>query len=284
MLKPNILVLGASGNVSHSVLFHLKKVRPFFAKFFLVDKREFIEDKYINLSDLDSQNKKIVTWCIEEFIHELMIDSTEIMLGRDKYISLYPNALFHCENMENLLSPIWKYDSYPNGCILSHEECVTLSQRYDIPFKFIYSVHSSTMNYLKTMEQSEVKVVIDNLLLGDNFNNPLDGSDSIAVRLEYEDKNIYYTNSLKNQDIIGGSATAYQVTVGVYAAIFSLIFDEYQPGIYYPEELAETLYPSYVCANLEINECVMNMNTKKQKWSNIKCKNRKKSNVEINIV
>ena len=69
-------------------------------------------------------------------------------LGKDKIKWLYPNALSHQVEMKSILSPILKLEKYPKGCLVLHEENITISHKYNIPSKFIYAVHPQTLQAL----------------------------------------------------------------------------------------------------------------------------------------
>ncbi|MCX7915247.1 MAG: hypothetical protein N3A53_02955, partial [Verrucomicrobiae bacterium] len=47
-------------------------------------------------------------------------------------------------------------------------------------------------------------------------------------------------------------ATCAQVAVGVYCALFTLMYDRLQPRIYYTGELYDTLYRQLVFANMRV--------------------------------
>lgn len=220
--------------------------------------KDLIEFEYDTSRFMKKHKEKMVTWCVPEFIVELVTDPAEIILGNHKIKSMFPNGLYHQEDLEPLFSPILKLDHYPKGCVVTHEECVTLGNRWNIPMRFIYTVNENTMHYIKRLYEDKGRIEDSDLILGNNFENPLVGSDNIALRLDYEDKAVYYFNSVSNENLKECSGTDYQVMVGVYAALFTLLNEALPGGIYYTEDLLETFFPKFLTDNMMIQEFVFN--------------------------
>ncbi|RJQ35069.1 hypothetical protein C4556_00965 [Candidatus Parcubacteria bacterium] len=200
----------------------------------------------------------MMTWSVHEFLVECVRDTTGKILGRgrEKVEQLLPNALEHRKNMHAILSPIMKFDKYPDGMITMHEECVSIGNKYDIPSQFVYAVHPKTMDLLVKIYEKKGNVSKDALELGNNTSEMLDGADNIGVALEYKDKRVYYFNTIPSVAIIGTNATFTQVIVGVFAALNVLISDELQPGAYFPEDLFDTCYRHFVFDNMRVQEFV----------------------------
>lgn len=218
--------------------------------------QEIIELEYDTSRFMKAHKQKLVTWCVPEFIIELATDPAEIMLGDHKVKSMYPNGLYHQENLERLFSPIMKLAHYPKGCLVAHEECLTLSNRWNIPMKFLYTVNQETIRHLKRIYDQYGKIEEKDLMLGKNFDDPLVGSDNIAVRLDYPDRVVYYFNSAANETLKECSGTDFQVTVGVYAALFTLLQNQLPAAIYYTEDLLETFFPKFLTDNMMVQEFV----------------------------
>lgn len=214
------------------------------------------EFEYDTSKFMKHHKEKMVTWCIPEFIVELTEDPAEIILGDHKIKNLYPNGLCHHRDLEPLFSPILKLKKYPKGCISGHEECVTLGNRWDIECEFIYSVNQETMQYIKNLYNKNGKIEEKDLVLGKNFDDPLTGSDNIAMRLDYDDKAVYYFNSGVNENLKECSGTDFQVTIGVYAALFTLLQNKLKGGIYYPEDLTENFFPKFLTDNMMVQEFI----------------------------
>jgi homospermidine synthase len=137
-----------------------------------------------------------------------------------------------------------------------HEENVSLAQRYNVPSKFIYAFNMKTMEELVSLYDEQQNVFKKDLIHGDNVRHPLDGADNIGVLLKYEGKRVYYFNSAPNNSAIGTNGTYTQVVVGVYAALFVLLFDNLKYGAYFVEDLYDTHYRHYLFDNMRVEEYV----------------------------
>lgn len=224
--------------------------------------KEITEFEYDTSRFMKKHKEKMVTWCVPEFIVELVTDPAEIILGDHKIKSMYPNGLYHQEDLKHLFEPILKLDHYPKGCVVTHEECVTLGNRWNIPMKFLYTVNQETIRHIKRIYDENGKIEEKDLVLGKNFDDPLVGSDNIAMRLEYEDKAVYFFNSACNENLKECSGTDFQVTIGVYAALFTLLQNDLQGGIYYAEDLLDTFFPKFLTDNMMIQEFVLEKDEK----------------------
>ena len=96
-----------------------------------------------------------------------------------------------------------------------------------------------------------------------NTKNILEGSDSIGVILDYQDKNVYYFNSVPNLAVMGTNATYSQVVVGVFAALFTLLFENLKNGVYYTEDLLNTRFKYYLFDNMRVQEFIFKKNKKR---------------------
>lgn len=200
--------------------------------------------------------KSMMTWSLKEFIAESVRDPSGIVLGRNNIKFLTPNALMNRVDTRDILSPIMKLPVYPRGMQVLHEENLTIGQKYDIASQFIYSVNIKTMDVLTKIYTDKGKILEGDMVLGDNREVLLDGSDSIGVILKYMDKNVYYFNSAPNSTAIGTSGTYTQVIVGVYAALFTLMFDKLKGGTYFVEDLFDTHYKNFLFDNMRVSEYV----------------------------
>ena len=228
-------------------------------------------------TSMGRKRKALVTWSIHEFLVEDIRDPGGIVLGRDKVKLLYPNALAHQVDMKPILSPILRLDTYPKGCLVLHEENISIGHKYNIPSKFIYAVHPKTMETLMKIYKKEKNIHTADLQKGDNLATSLDGSDNIGVLLKYKDKKVYYFNSIANTSVIGTNATYTQVTVGVFAALFVLLFDKIKKGAYFVEDLYDTHYKQYMFDNLRVQEFVFNGSKLKKYTPEVKLQHKKGS-------
>ncbi len=218
---------------------------------------EITEFEYDTSRFMKHHKEKMVTWCVTEFVVELVTDPAEIILGDHKIRSMYPNGLFHTEDLEPLFSPVLKLNKYPKGCTVTHEECVTLSNKWNIPSRFIYTVNQETMDFIQKTYEAKGKIEDSDLVLARNTDDALLGSDNICVRLDYNDKAVYYYNSASNENLKECSGTDLQVTTGVYAALFTILNDDLKKGgIYYPEDLLDTTFAKFLTDNMMIQEFV----------------------------
>ena len=223
-------------------------------------------------TSMSRKGRALVTWSVHEFLVEEVRDPGGIALGRNKVKLLYPNALAHQVDMKPILKPILKLEKYPQGCLVLHEENLSISRKYDLPSKFIYALHPQTMETLAKIYKKEKNVHTKDLQKGDNLTTILDGSDNIGALLRYKDKKVYYFNSIANTSVIGTNATYTQVTVGVFAALFVLLFDNLKKGTYFVEDLYDTHYKYFMFDNLRVQEFVFNGGKLKKYTPEIKLK------------
>lgn len=207
----------------------------------------------------------LMTWSVHEYLIETVRSPGGIAYGNRRIKQLLPNALKNRINMASILSPIIKLNEYPRGFEVLHEENVTLSKKYDIPSRFIYAVNMKTMEYLAKLYSQKKDISEKDLILGDNTSKILEGADSIGVLLEYEDKKVYYFNSVPNIAVIGTSATYSQVVTGIFSALFVLIFDKLNKEIHFVEDLYDTHFKYYMFDNMRVQEFVFKKENKKLK-------------------
>lgn len=244
---PHILCSGMNpGNVNMWVRYGIEKFGL---------PKEIVHFEY-DTSKIAKQWHPMMTWSVHEFIEESILDPGGMVLGRNKIKELFPNAIENRVDMTDILSPILKIDKYPFGFSCVHEENLTIAQKYDIPSRFIYAINQDTMKNIVALYDKKQKVTAEDMILGDNTTEILEGSDSIGVILDYPDKKVYYFNSISNLAIIGTNATYTQVVIGICAAIFTLMFSKLKPGIYFVEDLYDTYYPHFMFDNMRVQEFV----------------------------
>lgn len=222
---------------------------------------EIIHFEY-DTSHIEKKWHPIMTWSVREFLEECVEDPAGLMKGKNKPEEYKHSPLEHRLPMKSLLEPVLKLPEYPRGFLVTHEECISLAQKYNIPSKFIYAVNMQTMDMLVAMHKKNKQIDIQDLIKGDNTQTILDGSDNIGVALEYKNKRVYYLNSMPNMAIVGTNGTYTQVVIGIMAAIFTLICENLKPGLYFPEDLYDNHYKYYVFDNMRIQEFVFQKNKK----------------------
>lgn len=130
-----------------------------------------------------------------------------------------------------------------HGCLMPHEEVLTMGRLYDMELGFIYRVSDYMTNLLQAnLHQLEELWNWDHKVL-----NPLEaeliGQDLVGVLLVYPDKERYMYNAMDNAAIFAQyqtNATYFQVACGVYGGVCSLLLDEIDPGVHYVDELLMT--------------------------------------------
>lgn len=201
-------------------------------------------------------DRPIVTWSVKKFLEEVSEEPSVEMVGRNKPKEYPPNAIENRINMETILSPILALQEYPEGFIVPHEEIVSLSQKYDVPTKFVYAINARTMRALIEGYRKTKRLDFKDILLGDNTGTALNGADNIGVLLEYRDKMVYYFNSIRNSAVTGTNATYTQVATGVIASLLTLITDKIKRGVYFVEDLYDSYFKAYVFDKMQVQEFV----------------------------
>lgn len=166
------------------------------------------------------------------------------------------NALERREDLRPIMEPVVPLSSYPRGLVVLHEENVKLGWKLGASSRYVYAIHPRTMEYLARLWRERGRVDIGDLEVGDNTSVPLTGADTIGVRLDYEDKQVYYVHSLANSAVTGTNATCAQVAVGVDAALSALLAGRLAPRLYFASDLYGTVYRDVVFSGLEVEHFV----------------------------
>ncbi|MBU0457632.1 MAG: saccharopine dehydrogenase NADP-binding domain-containing protein [Nanoarchaeota archaeon] len=229
--------------------------------------REIIHFEY-DTSRIAKGWHRMITWSVHEFLTESVRDPSGIAIGRGKVKQLLPNALERRTNMSPILKPIMKLDKYPFGMNVLHEENLSISYKYDIPSMFLYAINPKTMEELTKIYEKKGNVFRKDLIKCENISKILEGADNIGVVLDYLDKKVYYFNTIPNVAVIGTNATYTQVIIGIFAAIFTLIFDKIKPKTYFVEDLYNTYYKSFLFDNMRVQEFIFKKTGKNLKLIN----------------
>ena len=201
--------------------------------------------------------KPTITWSKKEFLVEAIKDPSGIMHSRDEMEPVLPNGLSKRTDMTALLSPLIDLRTYPKGMQILHEENVSVAMKYNIPSQFIYAIHPKTMDYLEKLYAKKQDVDEDDLIHVTNTDKKLSGYDMVCVRLEYSDKDVYYSNTMYNADNIGTSATYKQVVVGLYAGAMTLLREDLLNKVYFVEDLPHTLFSSFMHEHMVVEKKVV---------------------------
>jgi hypothetical protein len=117
-------------------------------------------------------------------------------------------------------------------------------------------VDKRTMDFVLKKYTETGNVSVDDLVLGNNTSEILNGADSIGVILNYPDKKVYYFNTAPNVSVIGTNGTYAQVIVGVFSALMVMAFDRLPKKAYFVEDLFDSRYRSYLFDNMRVEEYV----------------------------
>lgn len=138
------------------------------------------------------------------------------------------------------------------GCLMPHEEVITLSKLYGMETGFIYRVSEQMTETIRKHMPVQDDIWEWNMSVLDPEKAPLAGEDTVGVLLVYDDKETYMFNSLSTSEVYPAfptNATYFQVACGVYGAVASQVLDRLPAGVYYVDELlmqTESRYGAYV--------------------------------------
>ncbi|MEH7108120.1 S-adenosylmethionine decarboxylase related protein [Bacillus sp. JJ1764] len=126
------------------------------------------------------------------------------------------------------------------GCLMPHEEVITLGTLHDMQIGFIYRVNEHTTELIRNHLDHVDDLWDWNQQLIDPEVGEVEGEDLVGVLLVYEDEEKFIYNVMKSSEIypkFKTNATYFQVACGIYAGLSSLILDDFPLGIYYVDEL-----------------------------------------------
>lgn len=134
------------------------------------------------------------------------------------------------------------------GCLMPHEEVLSLGKMWDCEMGFIYRVNEFTTNAIKANlahvdDLAEWKRQIIEPSLAE-----VEGEDLVGVLMVYENEEKFMYNTMSSKDIFfryRTNATYFQVACGVYASLASLLLDPLPKGAHYVEELLQTGKSNY---------------------------------------
>ncbi|GFN31550.1 S-adenosylmethionine decarboxylase related protein [Paenibacillus xylaniclasticus] len=178
-----------------------------------------------------------VTWSPECFLEEAVSNYPVFSIGDTTYL-IYDNV--YAREYKVKLGEL----SF-TGCLMAHEETITLADDYHVESAFIYRVNDYTTEQIQRNLNH-----IDNLLKYDQKqlhpeDGELTGADLIGVLLVYEDDERFMYNVLSNNEAytkFKTNATYVQVASGAYAAAAVLLLDSdsVAPGVHWVHKLAES--------------------------------------------
>ena len=197
-------------------------------------------------ADKSLANKKTIytTWSPECFLDEAIL-SYPMFLKHHMPLFLY-------KNVYDIEFKVSLGEINFTGCLMAHEEAITLGKLFDMETGFIYKTNDHTseliranLDHIDDLWQWDMEVL-------DPALEELEGEDLVGVLLVYEDKEKFMYNVLSNKEVFNKykvNATYYQVACGIYGAISTLLLDNLPQGIYYVDELllkTNTNYGKYL--------------------------------------
>jgi homospermidine synthase len=172
------------------------------------------------------------SWSVECFLDEAILSYP--MFSQHRELSYLYEDVYALEYKVKL----GRKEFY--GCLMPHEEVITLGKLFDMEVGFIYRVNDYTTKLIRSNLSS-----VDDLWnwkqeLIDPLKGEVSGEDLVGVLLVYKDHEKYMYNVMKSNRIFPKyktSATYFQVACGVYAGLASLIKDPLPRGVFYVDEL-----------------------------------------------
>ncbi len=137
-----------------------------------------------------------------------------------------------------------------HGCLMPHEEVLTMGRLYDMEFGFIYRVNDHTTSVIRDNLHCSGELWDWNHVVFDPNEAELVGQDLVGVLLVYPDRERFMYNVMDNAAVFakyGTNATYFQVACGVYGAVCSLLLDQVPNGAHYVDDILQfTRYGEYV--------------------------------------
>lgn len=187
----------------------------------------FFEDE-----KLADKNTIYTTWYPEGFLDEAVY-SYPAFMKKHQPLFLY-NKVYELEFKVTL------GENQFYGCLMPHEEAITLGKMFDMETGFIYKINDHTTNLIKANLDNIDSLWNKPMKVLDPEVAPLKGEDSVGILLVFEDSEAYMYNQLNNKEIYEKyktNATYLQVAAGVYGALAVILLDSIPQGIYYVDEL-----------------------------------------------
>lgn len=185
-------------------------------------------------ADPSKVQKKTVysTWSPECFLDEAILNYPMLMKQH------MPMFLYH--DVYELEFKVLLGDKQFYGCLMPHEEVITLGKAFDMEFGFIYRVNDHTTDIIKANLANANDLWNWKHQVLDPLDGELIGSDMVGVLLVYKDKERYMYNVMSNKEVFAEyktNATYFQVACGIYGALSTLLLDDIPDGVYFVDEL-----------------------------------------------
>ncbi len=143
------------------------------------------------------------------------------------------------------------------GCLMPHEEVLTLGSRFDMEVGFLYRVNPFTTATIQSRLGDTDQLWDWQQRIIDPAIGTVNGEDLVGVLLVFEDREVYLYNTMASRDIyprFGTNATYFQVACGLYAGLACLLLDAVPPGAHYVDELllnTDSRYGTYLARHLK---------------------------------
>lgn len=193
---------------------------------------------------LAQKNTVYTTWSPECFLDEAILNYPMFM--KQHMPLFFYNAVYETEFKVSLGNKQFY------GCLMPHEEVVTLGKAYDMEIGFLYRVNDFTTDVIRSNLGNANDLWNWNHRVLDPLDAELDGDDLVGVLLVYKDKERFMYNTMNNKKIFSEyktNATYFQVACGIYGALSALLLDDIPAGIYFVDELllqTDTIYGMYL--------------------------------------
>jgi homospermidine synthase len=216
---------------------------------------EIVEIEYDSGMPTVDSGKPFITWSKKQFLNEAVWGNAGYCGTNGVYKELDKKAIETLVDTREYLEPIKKLTSYPMGMIVSHDEVIAMSRLLEVPGKFVYAIHPTSLNRLMKLMKMGEEIGEDDLVFEDNTIVALDGSDCVGVWLKYQDKDICYAIDIKHSDIRGTNATLFMVAVGVIAGLVDFIENPLKDhGVYSVLDLNNENFLRVVSKHLKIEK------------------------------
>lgn len=190
------------------------------------------DNSFLSDKSLASNNTIYTTWSPECFLEEAAMNYP-VFVRQHTPLFLYKEVY-----SQEFKVSLGKKQFY--GCLVPHEEVLTLGKLFDMEFGFIYKINEhSTRLIRKNIRNLDILWERPMEVL-DPACSELSGQDLVGVLLVYDNKERYVYNVLRNKEVFARyhiNATYFQVACGIYGAISTILLDDIPPGAYYVDEL-----------------------------------------------
>ena len=184
------------------------------------------------------------TWSPECFLDEAIYNYPMFMTNHMP-LFLY-NAVYELEFIVSLGNKKFY------GCLMPHEEVISLGKAFKMEVGFLYRVSDYTTELIRANLGNTDELWNFNYEVLNPSNAELDGEDMVGILLVYKDKERYMYNVLSSKSIFPRfktNATYFQVACGIYGALSSLLLDSIPNGVYFVDELllqTDSAYGKYL--------------------------------------